>query len=162
MNLEEKADLLAKLLEAQLGHFKQTREIEFKVNLALWTAIVVAGGFMYQQGLRLDSGIGIACYAVVAIFVYGVHTFLWMVPIQYSEDLDDHFINQYRHKIEAICEFEPSLPDLSAFWKRYKKWRKSGLSWILGGPWMTLVLLLLIGLALAAGPPPKSETPPNE
>ena len=162
MNEKERVDALAQLLEAQLSHFKQTRDIEFKVNVALWTAIVIAGSFVYQQNLRLHSLGEAVSYAGFALFVYGAHTFLWMVPIQYSEDTDDHFINQYRHGIEEICVFTPQTRSSTKFWSGYKRLRQSGWSWILGETWMTLVLLVSIGILLAAGPSPRAETPPNQ
>lgn len=39
MTDKEKADCLLELHKAQLEHFMQTRDIEMKVDIALWTLI---------------------------------------------------------------------------------------------------------------------------
>ena len=49
MTDNEKADKLIELHNTQMKHIMQTREIEFKVNLALWTLIVLSGSFLYGK-----------------------------------------------------------------------------------------------------------------
>jgi hypothetical protein len=45
MTSKEKADCLLELHKAQLDHFKQTRDVELKVDIALWSLIAVSGSF---------------------------------------------------------------------------------------------------------------------
>ncbi len=42
MSNNDKAQHYLELAKLQMDHLRQTREIEFKVNLALWTAIVLS------------------------------------------------------------------------------------------------------------------------
>ncbi len=148
MTDNEKAGHLVVLLEHQLDHFKQTREIEFKVNLAFWTAIAVTGAFLYREGLRLSSCCDTIVYSLVAFLVWFAHVILWMVPIQYSEDTDDHFINQYRWQVESLCGFSPKQRDPGWFWSGYKQIRTGGVSWVLAETWVTLFLLIALGFVL--------------
>jgi hypothetical protein len=45
----DRADCLIKLDDTQMAHLRQTRALEFQVNLALWTLIVLAGKFAYDS-----------------------------------------------------------------------------------------------------------------
>jgi len=42
METKEKNSLLIELCKIQMDHFEKTRNIEFKVNIALWTLIALA------------------------------------------------------------------------------------------------------------------------
>ncbi len=149
MTDNERAAHLAELLERQLDHFKQTRDIEFKVNLAFWTAIVATGAFLYRDGLRITSACGVLLYLLIAVLVWLAHLLLWMVPIQYSEETDDHFVREYREQIEALCAFIPKQRQLGWFWSRFEQSRKCGLSWILAETWISLFVLFALGLVFA-------------
>jgi hypothetical protein len=45
MTDKEKTDALIELIKIRVDKYKQTRELEFKVNLALWTLIVLIGQY---------------------------------------------------------------------------------------------------------------------
>ena len=154
----DKSDCLLALLRSQQDHLKQTRDIEFKVNLGLWTAIVVAGGFVHTAGIRLESDAALAVYCVIVVVIWLFHLLLWMVPIQYSADVDKDFVLQYRREVERLCDFRPEYPVLEPkwFWAAYERLRRGGWSWILAEAWITLVLVACLGIVLWASPP-KSE-----
>ena len=42
MTDNEKTNYFLELIKVKMEHFKQTRDIEFKVNIAAWTLIVAA------------------------------------------------------------------------------------------------------------------------
>ena len=77
MTDKEKADCLIELHKAQMDHFKQTRDIEIKVNLAYWTLIVVAGVFLYDRNIHLTDAVSWGVYALIAMALVLGHTFAW-------------------------------------------------------------------------------------
>ena len=136
-----------------MSHFAQTRAIELKVNLALWSGIVVAAGSLYHSGLRLRSGPEMLEYTLVATLLWLVHMALWMVPIQYSQETDNHFIIAYRAQIErrsGIKDGDISKPTFwkSRGWKQYKELRDKSWLLVVTEASITLWLLALVGLVL--------------
>jgi hypothetical protein len=49
MTDSEKADALLRMMDMHLAKWRQTRDLEVRVNLAIWTALVVVGGFLAAQ-----------------------------------------------------------------------------------------------------------------
>lgn len=153
MSPNEKAECYLKLMEIQATHFKQTRDLEFKVNLALWSAIVVSGGFLFGK-VHLNSGGSKMAFIAVALLLFVAHLALWMIPIQNSEDTDDHFIREYGRRVEALLK--ASVPSVGAkspkwVWRSNSRLRKHGWSWILFESGITALLLLCVGLVLSIG-----------
>lgn len=145
MTNKEKADCLIELHKVQLEHFMQTRDIEFKVNIALWTLIALSGSFLYGK-LNL-TGCQWWIYGIFALVIYLGHMFLWIMPIQKSADTDDYYINLYRSKVEALVEITLPKPTLKC--KLLTRLRLGGWSWILAETGITLILLVLIGVLLS-------------
>ena len=147
------ADCLIELHKSQLDHFKQTREIEFKVNLALWTLIAVSGSFLSGK-VHLSDASSWLIFGITALSVYLGHMFLWMMPIQNSEDTDDYFINKYRNEVEKIVGVSIAKSSTAKkpefLWKMVTGLRKNGWSWILAETGITLVLLVMVGILLAS------------
>jgi len=154
MTDKEKADCMIELHKSQLDHFMQTREIEFKVNLSLWTLIILAGYFLYGK-IHLNCLLSISIYSVLALLLYFMHIFLWMMPIQKSEDTDDHYIREYRNKVQELIKVTLAEPEpkkhLVFLWNWHYKWRTDGWSWIFAETGITFILLVLLGLALYLG-----------
>ncbi|MBW2046147.1 MAG: hypothetical protein JRI96_14905 [Deltaproteobacteria bacterium] len=98
MENKEKAECLIELCKIQMDHFRQTRDIEFKVNLALWTLVALGGKFFYDK-IKLDTCCEWVIYIVFALAIIFTHFFFWMRPIQDSEDRDIRFIYQCREKL---------------------------------------------------------------
>ena len=109
MTDKEKADCLIELHKERLGKYKQTRDIEFKVNIALWTLIIVSGYYINGE-IELDSCkdylIFIIPYLLISILLIFAHFKFWMKPIQKSEDADNFYINQYRKKIAELADIQ--------------------------------------------------------
>lgn len=151
MTDKEKADLLIELIKTQLDHFKQTRDLELKVSLALWTLIAVTASFLYGK-VRLTDLAPIGLFILIAIIVFVGHVFLWLMPIQNSEDKDDYFINKYRDEVEGLTGLTIPKQSLDKrpeiLWRLVKHLRKDGWSWILTESGITLSLLIVVGILL--------------
>lgn len=109
MTNKEKADCLIELHRERLGKYKQTRDIEFRVNIALWTLIIVSGYYINKEIVlcsRNDYFIFIILYLLISILLAFGHFKFWMKPIQKSEDVDNFYINQYREKIEELADIQ--------------------------------------------------------
>lgn len=143
MTNKEKADCLLELHKTQLDHFLQTRDIEIKVNLALWALIAASGSFMYGK-VHLISWHSWLVYTIFTLAIFLGHMYLWMIPIGRSESTDDHFINQYRNAVESLIEVQ--------IMKLEKRKRPISLQrWILAESGITLVLLVAVGILLSLG-----------
>lgn len=138
MTAKEKADCLLELHKSQLQHFMQTRDIELKVDIALWTLIAASGSFLHGK-TQLNGISAWIIYAVVTLAIVLGHMFLWKKPIQSSEDTDDYFINQYRKEIEKLTGVLIQKPST-----------KKRPSWILAQSGITLILLVVVGFLLSA------------
>jgi hypothetical protein len=153
MTDKEKADCLIELHRVQMDHFRQTRDIEFKVNLALWTAILLVGYFLYTQP-QITKISWLVYWCISGLLIAG-HLFLWQMPIQNSEDTDDHFINKYRSIVEELTEAHISKPPEKSpkwLWWPQKKFRKHGWSWIIFEVSITAILLVCLWLVLSSKP----------
>jgi len=149
MTEKEKADCFIELHKEQLGKFKQTRDIEFKVNIALWTLIVVASKFIKDVLPYYSDNLQIVAFIILAILIICGHLFLWMVPIQNSEDKDDHYVLKYRHLIEQLCEKNISLdPGDYKNKTRLRDFKSSSLKWIMFEVGITTILLTAVGIYL--------------
>ena len=143
MEDKQKAECLIELCKTQMDHFRQTRNIEFKINLALWTLIVLGGKFLYCKVKLLDPWYGWIIYLLSALVIVLFHL-CWMVSIQNSEDKDDHYINQYRSIVEELGgvnlkKIEFQKPKLLPKWL----W-PSRRSWIFLETGITGMLLIVI------------------
>ncbi len=98
-NPKDRADCLIKLHDTQMAHLRQTRTLEFQVNLALWTLLVLTGKFAYDSDTLSKDWYW---FPVLGIVLVLGHLFLWMRPIQSSEDMDNYFIMLYRCEVERL------------------------------------------------------------
>mgnify|MGYP001216226406 CR=1 FL=1 len=98
LSASERVERLTSLMQAQMEQFKSTREIKWKVNIALWTflAIVASGG---------NAGsIGLANVVVLyggAVALTTVHC-IWMYGNQCSLDYDKAKWGWYRERIDKV------------------------------------------------------------
>jgi hypothetical protein len=141
MTDKEKADCLIELHKTQLEHFMQTRDIELKVDIALWTLIAAGGSFLVlHTEIDLKNYLSLILYIITSVVIVSAHIGLWKQPIQKSEDTDDHFINKYRGEVEKLTGVLIEKPPQGL--------RKSGWPWIAVTSGITLVLLVITGLLL--------------
>jgi hypothetical protein len=141
MTNKEKAELLLKLLEGQMAHFNQTRSLEFKINLSLWTVIVLAGKFLYGK-IYLNNFCSLLLFVAISLLVVFGHLY-WMNAIQKSENLDQKFVLEYRKRVEKLVEDIEISNDTEAHIKeRGEVWRKMEVGF-------TVILLLILGILLS-------------
>ena len=104
MSEKDKADCLIELHKELLGKYKQTRDIEFRINIALWTLIIIAGYSLKEIELTTLTKLVVFSflYLLVTIFLSYAHFKFWLFPIQRSEYIDDYYIKKYRYNIELL------------------------------------------------------------
>jgi hypothetical protein len=142
MENKEKAEIILELLKHKADHCKQTRDIEFKVNISIWTLIALIGYF---------GKISTLLYICIAIAIFIVH-FFWMILIQNSEDGDHCYMEEYRKEIEKIVGIkvkEPELEGIPGFFKAVvRKMHLSKIQWIIVEILMTGALLIGVGFLI--------------
>lgn len=144
MSDKDKADCLIELHREQLGHFKQTREIEWKVNLTLWSLIIL-GSYNLQKAhsvflssINLCSFVSI--YFIVSVIIIIAHFKFWLEPILMSEKTDNDYILKYRKAVENLTKVE-ILP--------YKEFDEKKQKWAYFELGITGLVLFLAGIYLA-------------
>jgi hypothetical protein len=151
MNEKEKADCFLELNKSRLDHFMQTRTIEFQVNIAIWTLIVVGGAYFYEK-IHIVGLVGWIGFIFIASVIIALH-FVWMVLIQNSEDIDHGFMKAYRLIIDDLTEIpvqEPPPRDSFKFMiGQLKKIKLTGWHWIILEITMTLSLIFGVGILLS-------------
>lgn len=148
MTDKEKVDCLIELHRAKLDHFIQTRTIEFQVNIAIWTLIVVAGSFIFGK-IHLSNCWHRYVFDFMAFIIILIH-FFWMLLIQRSENYDHDCMNHYRNEITKLT----AIKELD-FKPRLTLW---GWGWMILEVFMTIVLLIAVGILLSAKYDPKNTT----
>lgn len=118
---KDRADCLIKLHDTQMAHLRQTRTLEFQINLALWTLLVLAGKFAYESDTLSRQWVWVVGLGIVLVLG---HLFLWMRPIQKSEDTDNYFIMLYRCEVERLggvtFSEKPSKPRRGDNWIKFE------------------------------------------
>ena len=156
MEPKEKVFALIELCKIQMDHFEKTRNIEFKVNIALWTLIALAGKFVYDENDLHKGGFFIIGYVVFAIVITWFHC-LWMSLIQRSEDRDHESNNEYKTEILQIFSNETRNNQLlrlkpkeeKCLCCQFKDLRKHPPSlWVFCEVGITVVLLVGLGFIL--------------
>jgi len=105
MNETEKSQAYVELFKAHLDKFNKTRDIQWKLNIALWTLIGAAGGFLYEKYTpSLLEGI-----VILIVFSVG-HFFFWAQPIQTSLEQDKQLFSKYRNELEKMAGEKDPTP----------------------------------------------------
>lgn len=115
----ERADVLLRMMDMHFAKFRQSRDLEFKVNLAIWTALVVLGKFLADQNVQLDW-VKWILYLILSVGVVFCHLHFWMQPIQASEDRDSKFIGECRKEIQSLTGTSIEYPSLVQRWKCFE------------------------------------------
>ena len=159
MEDELKVQCYSNLLQTQMDHFKQTREIEFKVNIAIWTLLALAGSFLYDKiipGPLFWSG-----YAFISLALVAIH-WGWMYLISLSQDDDKKLMDGWMSALpladDGIDESQTDKKDTQ---------RKMATSrfgyWIIVEVGFTILILAGLGLLFAhLHTPPKLADIPQD
>lgn len=105
MNDSDKLQAYVELFKAHVDKFNKTRDIQWKLNIALWTLMGAAGGFLYGKYTPsfLEGLI------ILAIFATGFF-FFWAQPIQASLEQDKLLFSKYRNKLETLAGEQNPTP----------------------------------------------------
>ena len=131
------ADVYRQLMEAQMRQFNNTREIKWKVNLALWTflAVVIHASLSARNPLSLSYYLAWGGFALLVI----LHA-LWMFYIQSSLNFDKKRWTHYREMVHQVCKSSEQGQDgraeITTEWWSWSMWRwvviESGVTLLLG------------------------------
>jgi hypothetical protein len=140
MTDKEKTDALIELIKIRVDKYKQTRELEFKVNIALWTLIVLIGQY-YKSKVSDITTTDLILFIIALILIVAGHYFLWLVPVSESLARDNSKALELQDEVEKITGIKPSIPlrTANAIKTDYRKWNM-----FLAG--ITLVLMALLSL----------------
>ena len=140
MTDKEKTDALIELIKIRVDKYKQTRELEFKVNIALWTLIVLIGQY-YKSKVSDITTTDLILFIIALILIVAGHYFLWLVPVSESLARDNAKALELQDEVEKITGIKPSIPlrTANAIKTDYRKWNM-----FLAG--ITLVLMALLSL----------------
>lgn len=116
----EKADALLRLMDMHFAKFRQSRDLEFKVNLAIWTLLVVLGKFLSDHQVQLVRPIDWLAYVAISLVILFCHYLFWMKPIQASEDRDSTFIGHTRREIQKLTDTSIEYRDLKQRWVSFE------------------------------------------
>jgi hypothetical protein len=83
MEPKDKIAGLIELVKVRVDKYKQTRDLEFKVNIALWTLIVLIGRYC-QDRISLDTTSDWVFFIILTLIIVLGHFFFWLRPISGS------------------------------------------------------------------------------
>lgn len=152
MTDKEKADCLIELHKEESAKHKNIIDLEFKVNISLWSFIIFAGYFLLKEVLptvKNNSLMGFAIgYLLIASLTVIAHYNFWLFPITRSQAVSNYFIKSYLCKIEELVSFSISSNQLNKKPKieRFRHLQKNYREWILFEGGITVFLLLIIFL----------------
>jgi len=130
----EKVQIYTELFKAYLDKFNKTRDIQWKLNIALWTLIGGTGAFLY--GKYIPSLFESIIFLIIFSIVY---LFLWAYPIQESIEQDKYIFLKYRNKLKKIIGEDISFEVSS---------KKSKFKWLFITSGFTIILFGIILLIL--------------
>ena len=135
----DKTTSLVELEKIRIEKYKQTRELEFKVNIALWTLIVLIG-YHYRGKLSIEYWEDLLFFIIVAIVIVLGHFFLWLVPISDSMARDNAKAYELQEEVEKNIGFKSTIPtrSIKSIKKDYLRW-----NFFLAG--ITLLLFVMLG-----------------
>ena len=143
MDLKDKAATLTEFVKVRIDKYKQTRDLEFKINIALWTLIVLVGHHC-QEVLSLSYWVDYIFFGVMALVIVLGHYFLWLVPVSESLARDNAKSLELQKQVENIINDRSDKPE-----RDEAQIRNSYRIWNLFLAGITLLLLLLLGIFLS-------------
>jgi hypothetical protein len=142
MTDKEKTDSLIELEKIRIDKYNHTRDLEFKVNIALWTLIVLVG-YYYRNTFRIGTTADLVFFILLAIVVVLGHFFFWLNPVSESERRDYSRALSYQKEAEKHMGTEIA-PDE----RNEKEIKRDYLKWNLFLAGITLMLFALLGVFL--------------
>jgi hypothetical protein len=140
MEPKDKPAVLVELVKIRIDKYKQTRELEFKVNIALWTLIVLIG-YYYKDTFSLETKGDWVFFIIITLVIVLGHFFLWLVPVSNSLARDNAKVLELQKQIENIVNERSDIPD-----RDEKQIKRSYLGWNFFLAGITFFLLILLGV----------------
>jgi hypothetical protein len=138
LTAKDKAQCLIDLQRTLAETRRQTRSIEFKVNISLWTLIAVSASFLHGKVDLSTAPNGFWWFIVIASATYVTHLG-WMRLIQNSEDRDADHIIRWANEVETACGLPGTQPARQSI---------TGWLWVFVETAMTAILLFVVGIVL--------------
>jgi len=138
----EKTTVLIELEKIRIDKYNHTRDLEFKVNIALWTLIVLVG-YYYRNTFRIETTADLVFFILVAIVVALGHFFFWLNPVSESERRDYSRALYFQKEAEKLIGAENVPAE-----RNEKEIKKDYLKWNLFLAGTTLMLFALLGVFL--------------
>jgi hypothetical protein len=132
-----KAECLIELQRTLAENRRQTRSLEFQVNISLWTLIAASVWFLHGK-VHISTDPGTWWFLAITLAVYLAHLFLWMRPIQKSEDSDAWRLREWTRLVEEYCGLTVSASTPQT----------GGAKWIFFETSLTALLLITAGIVL--------------
>ncbi len=150
METTDRINAILGLQKVRLERFKQSKDIEFKLNIALWTMIVIAG-FYLKGEIHLAKCCEFAIYIGASLVITACHRWLRLRFVSNSQADDFSRILRYQtrvHKLMDEPDLDPDHPEEMTKEKlqnHYIKWNN-----VLAG--ITFFLLILLGIVFTIVP----------
>ena len=110
---KDKALICLELYKAQTDRFKDTRRIQWKINLAFWTFILISSSFLYGK-YQISY-----CVGIIALIIFTAIHLSWCLCIQISLEHDKNIANAYRAKLDAYINGTEVTPSTRKFRLRW-------------------------------------------
>jgi hypothetical protein len=103
---KDKVELLLKLADFSWRDYSERRSIEWKTNFALWLALGIFAGFMFQHKNDLSLNIKFLITALLAVTFF-IYTFIWKVEIMKRNKSDKKLVKYYWSQVNEELSMEP-------------------------------------------------------
>lgn len=143
MEDREKIAALTEFVKAKMEKYRQTRDLQFKVNIALWTLIVLVG-YRGEQVLELSDLNDFFLFGVALLMVVPGHYFFWLRPLSASMARDNAKALELQNQAENIINGSSGKPERSL--AEIKRCYRT-INLFLAG--ITLILMFLLWIFLA-------------
>ena len=134
----DRQTFLTELLKVQSERFRQSRDLEFKVNIAIWTLLVLLGKHLATQWPE-PHDVPWPLFGAFALIVVVGHWLLWVRPICRSQAADGKIISHCIARLRNLTQ-EETLPDITK---------------LKSNPWevaeVVMTAMILIGIAIIIG-----------
>jgi hypothetical protein len=147
-DLTNESNICIEICKLQLDKFKQSRSIEFKVNIQFWIFLGISISYMLNSAdFYFVSVCSIIIYYLVGIGLTILH-FYWMKLIQESEDKDINKYFYYRNLAENVVK--NSFRISTELQNQNSKPFKLRLKWIIVEVGFTGLIIIIGGLLLTS------------
>jgi hypothetical protein len=108
--MDDKVEAYVRLYERQMTHYEKTQDVEWKINIGIWT-LLGAAIFWAAQNKAASKPIPVEhCLIVaVAITLVIVHA-LWLRRVHASEEFDKRLWSRYRREARMVLLEASPLP----------------------------------------------------